>query len=232
VTLSCPPFCPGAVGGGIVPVATGVGTFVLGAHPSVTVGPCRRHAATPLRSHLRACTTAVSCSETGVWTDPATGSCQNASDPSGLRFWWRRRLCSLPGRRPVPGGLPPVDAVGYWAPSDASSTVTACAPPDAERKCGGWDVSLGAVRCGAPYRPGSYPWRLCGGLLPPGDGACTACPSVASAWDRYGGLSWRSSRLWVLPASSGWRWVHWSTEWAGRSGVPRAAFWISYSGLS
>ena len=61
-----------------------------------------------------------------------------------------------------------------------------CAPPDPEVKCGGWNVSRGAVQCGAPYQAGS---PLCGACAPgfylPGDGSCVACPAVAGLWSQY-----------------------------------------------
>jgi len=45
------------------------------------------------------------------------------------------------------------------------------------------------VRCGEPYRAGSY---LCGacaaGYYPYGDGSCVLCPAIANVRDRYLGI--------------------------------------------
>lgn len=37
-TLSCPPVCPGSISGGVVPIATGDGTFALGSDPTKALG--------------------------------------------------------------------------------------------------------------------------------------------------------------------------------------------------
>ena len=85
-----------------------------------------------------------------------------------------------------PGGSRMWPRVGYWVPSEVASTVSACAPPDPEVKCGGWNISRGAVQCGPAYQAGS---PLCGACAPgyylPGDGSCTACPVIIGVWARY-----------------------------------------------
>lgn len=85
-----------------------------------------------------------------------------------------------------------------------------CAVPYPAARCLGWDVALGATRCGQGYLQGSYLCGLCAsgfflqvgvrasparGVLvtmqrtpPQDDGTCVTCPVLKSAWDRYRGL--------------------------------------------
>ena len=189
VSLTCPPFCPGAVGGGVVPLASGGDSFVLGTEPPAALGSLPSPLPpTDLEASSEGIYYAAACSRTGLYTDPATGACSNASDPaSRLCAWGSGESCAAcPGDALCPGGSRLWPRVGFWAPSEAATSVAPCAPPDPEVKCGGWNVSQGAVRCGQPYQAGS---PLCGacarGYYLPGDGSCAACPIVAGLWSRY-----------------------------------------------
>jgi len=86
---------------------------------------------------------AVACSQTGLWTDPASGACVNVSDPSSYSCAYGGgascRTCA--GDALCPGGLRLWPRTGYWLPNEAAAVVTACAPPDPFVKCGGWDLS-------------------------------------------------------------------------------------------
>ena len=188
-TLECPPFCPGAVGGGIVPVALAGGGFALGTDPPTSLGslpsllPATDSGASSVGIYY-----AAACAQTGLWTDPATGACANASDPASSRcaYGSGARCSDCPGGALCPGGSRLWPRVGFWAPTEAASSVSPCGPPDPEVKCGGWNVSCGAVQCGAAYRAGS---PLCGACAPSyylqDDGSCAACPVIAGAWGRY-----------------------------------------------
>lgn len=79
--LSCPPFCPGFLSSGIIPIAKAAG-FVPGVSQSGALP-------VPL-SETAFATTSIgfyyveACSKTGLFTDPTTGACSNASDPRSL----------------------------------------------------------------------------------------------------------------------------------------------------
>ena len=188
-TLACPPFCPGAVGGSVVPIALPGGGFALGTDPPTSLGslpsllPSIDSGASSAGIYY-----AAACAQTGLWTDPATGACANASDPASSRCAYGSGAgCSdCPGGALCPGGPRLWPRIGFWAPSEAASSVSPCGPPDPEAKCGGWNVSRSAVQCGVAYRAGS---PFCGACAPgyylPGDGSCAACPVVAGAWGRY-----------------------------------------------
>jgi len=233
--LSCP-ICPGAVGGSVVPIATGSGSFALGTDPAAqgdlkTLLPLAPAALSSMGIYH-----SVSCAQTGLWTDPLSGACTDASNPLSYScaYGGGSSCVTCPVGALCPGGSRLWPRVGYWSPRDASSSVTACAPPDPAVKCGGWDISAGAVRCGQPYLHGSY---LCGacaaGYYPYGDGSCVTCPIVAGFWDRYrilivlfagvvGAACVIAAGLGVLVATIG----------GTISGVVRAASWTSSSGAS
>ena len=186
--LVCPPFCPGAVSGGTVPVASG-GGFSLG------IGPSSARGALPtlLPSDDSGTSSegifyAAACAQTGLYTDPAMGACTNASDPASYAcaYGSGSGCIACPGGALCPGGSRLWARVGFWVPSDSSTTVLPCAPPDPEVKCGGWNVTRGAVQCGAPYQTGSLRCGACNsGFYLPGDGSCEACPVIAGPWSRY-----------------------------------------------
>ena len=101
--------------------------------------------------------------QTGVYTDPTSGACANASDPASLRCAWG----SGGGCRPCPaGGVCPGGSrlwtrVGFWVPSEAATDVSPCAPPDADTRCTGWSAAAGQTQCGKAYRTGSYQCSAC-----------------------------------------------------------------------
>jgi len=219
-SLVCPPFCAGAVGGpgGAVPLASSAagGGFVLGLEPPAasTAAAALGDAggdALPVCAAPRPASScegiyyAAACADTGLWTDPASGACANASDPLSLlcAYGGGEGCVPCPGGALCPGGSRLWPRQGFWAPSEAAASVAACAPPDPLVKCGGWSVREGAVQCGSPYRAGSY---LCGACAPAhypyGDGSCAACPVVAGAWDRYRGMVQLLGVCWLRPR--GW----------------------------
>lgn len=194
VSLTCPTFCPGTVYGNAFPIAVTVPSegFSLGTAPQSLLG-----ALPTLLPDIESDVSsegiyyAAACSETGLWTDPASGACTNATDPAS-------RNCALgsgagcsacPSGALCPGGSRLWPRIGFWAPNEVSDAVSACGPPDPDIKCGGWNISRATVQCGLAYRFGS---PLCGACAPgfylPGDGSCIACPVVAGVWNRYQGI--------------------------------------------
>lgn len=191
-TLVCPPFCPGAVHAGVVPIASSHGGFALGTDPSAPHGSLPvQLPSTDYGYTSEGVYCAVACAKTGLFTDPSTGACTNASDPASFACAYGSGggCITCPSGALCPGGTRLWPRVGFWAPSDAVSAVLPCEAPYPELKCGGWNVTRGAVQCGARYKTGS---PLCGACAPghylPGDGTCVPCPVVASAWDRYRGI--------------------------------------------
>ena len=190
VTLTCPPFCSGAVGGGVVPIARPGFGFALGTDPPSSLGslPSLLPAAADSGASSAGIYYAAACAQTGLWTDPASGACANASDPASSRcaYGSGAGCTDCPGGALCPGGSRLWPRVGFWAPSETVSSVSPCGTPYPEAKCRGWNISRGAVQCGAAYRVGS---SLCGACAPgfylPGDGSCTACPVIAGVWGRY-----------------------------------------------
>ena len=103
-SLSCPPFCPGAIGGGVVPVATAEG-IARGIALKDSVG---LPALLPPQSEVtsQGFYYAAACSKTGLYTDPAFGACSNESDPeSFLCAYGSGDACTLcPSASLCPGG--------------------------------------------------------------------------------------------------------------------------------
>ena len=77
-SLSCPPFCPGALSNGTVPIPSGQG-FVLGYQPSLATLPTLLQSTSAVSSE--GFYFAAACSQTGLFPDPVTTDCGNASDP-------------------------------------------------------------------------------------------------------------------------------------------------------
>ena len=82
--ITCPPFCPGELDAGVVPLVVNSSAGGLQAVPATV--PAAPVAAAPEPLALPALSSlgiyyARACSATGLWTDPSTGACTNASDP-------------------------------------------------------------------------------------------------------------------------------------------------------
>lgn len=94
--LSCPPFCAGAVDDIVIPIATADGGFTLGTRPPTALGALPSPNPPMSASSSAGVYYAVACAQTGLWTDPVTGACTNATDPLvWVRFWRCRRMYSL-----------------------------------------------------------------------------------------------------------------------------------------
>ena len=190
-SLACPPFCPGAVGGSVVPLATRTG-FALGTDPLTAVGALPALLPSDTSGYSsEGIYYAAACAQTGLYTDPASGACTNASDPAAYACALGSGTgCAIcPDTSLCPGGSRQWPRVGYWASSESAADVSPCAPPDPEVKCSGWNVSRGAVQCGRAYKAGSPLCSACSqGFYQPGDGSCIACPVIAGAWARYSTL--------------------------------------------
>lgn len=173
--LSCPPFCPGAVGDrAFIALSGGYGPSV---NPLTSEGfvltliPPRSAQGTAALSSAFVPTTAASvgiyyalqCYQSGRYTNPLSGACINASNPASLSCAYGSgdgcRVC--PSGALCPGGNRMWSRAGYWAAYDTSGTVTPCSPPDPESRCTGWNVALGATICGLGYLQGSYSCGAC-----------------------------------------------------------------------
>ena len=82
--ITCPPFCPGELDAGVIPLVVNSSAGGLQAVPATV--PAAPVAAAPEPLDLPALSSlgiyyARACSATGLWTDPGTGACTNASDP-------------------------------------------------------------------------------------------------------------------------------------------------------
>ena len=177
-SLSCPPFCSNAIGGGLFPLAVASGNATTAAFVPANLDASSRaavaidFAATGSTGVTAARISAIasssgmffsaSCSDSGLFTDPSTGACTNSSDPafSFCAFGSGGACRACPRGAMCPGGNRAWPQRGYWSAAESSATVLSCIQPDALRKCLGWNAALGTAQCGAPYRQGSY---LCSG---------------------------------------------------------------------
>lgn len=183
--LACPPFCSGAVSGGVFPLAVLMGNGTRAFVPAA-VGATGT-AATPIdlslkatdgvaAAHLAALASSAglfysqACSDSGFYTDPSTGACTNVSDPGfSLCAFGAGESCRLcPGGAACPGGFRAWPLPGRWSAAEVSPNVLSCVEPDARGKCLGWSATLATSQCGASYRQGSY---LCAGERLEGRGA-------------------------------------------------------------
>lgn len=127
----------------------------------------------------------------GLYTDPATGACTNASDPASAAcaFGAGDGCRPCPSNALCPGGLRAWPVPGYWSPGEGSADLLPCSAPGATKRCVGWNSAVGGVKCGVGYLQGSY---LCGACAQAyflsGDGTCSACPILPSLWVQYKGL--------------------------------------------
>lgn len=119
------------------------------------------------------------CAAAG-YTPVESGACANVSDPAHRRcaFVDAGGECSpCPANALCPGGRRAIPYRGFYATSESSGVIKPCAAP-AEARCIGWDDSLGAVRCGEPYKQLSLGCSACAsGWFPQSDGTCSACPA-------------------------------------------------------
>ena len=209
-TLSCPPFCPGAgvvpvpAASASSAAATGFVPAVVsspGSAPSPL--PSTAYATTSVGLYYaRACSATGAAKEqephclascvrvplhrpshclcAGLYTDPATGACTNASDPRSLRCaFGSGDNCQIVGRgeshpvryhcdRPFcttrpsqlqcptgalcPGGSRAWPLPGYYSASASAAVVIPCTPPSPALRCTGWNVAAGRTQCGVAYR--------------------------------------------------------------------------------
>jgi hypothetical protein len=140
--------------------------------------------------HFHCCRPCSCARAAGLYTDPSTGACANASDPASYScaFGSGDSCVRCPIGALCPGGARAWPRVGYYSASQSLPSVTACTPPQPSQRCLGWDGLLGRTQCGPTYRQGSYMCESCAvGAYAVGDGSCAWCP-VASRWGRYLGL--------------------------------------------
>lgn len=84
--ITCPPFCPGALAAGVAPFVVSDPATGLHAVPATLPTGAALGIARPVPLDLPLLSSlgvyyARNCSAAGLWTDPATGACSNASDP-------------------------------------------------------------------------------------------------------------------------------------------------------
>jgi hypothetical protein len=136
VTLTCPPFCPFAVGA-LLPFAAdpSESSYVLASMPA---SPNALPLAIPPQPYSQTSAGiyySAACFATGLYTDPVFGGCDNASDPSSYLCAYGTgdgcRLC--PSNALCPGGKRLRPRQGGWLASESSDTITACGPPNPER---------------------------------------------------------------------------------------------------
>jgi len=200
--ISCPPWCPNTVPAGALPLAMAVDTasgsdawagMVVPAHVTtdaatgVALGLNPLVAPSAVQYAPGGLYYSAKCSAAG-FTDWETGACTNVSDPtfSGCAFGAGGECSPCPrvGGKPAamcPGGFRAIPLPGFYTPSESSGAVSKCAAP-AEQRCTGWNATVGAVSCGAGYRPFSPGCLACapGFYYDTGDtsGSCRVCPSA------------------------------------------------------
>ena len=198
--LACPPVCPGSISPPTsLPAVFDVGAdavlAALGRDPS-TGGAALT--ALPSASQggggSRGIFYSLACAQTGLFTDPSTGACTNASDPASYACAYGSGAgCkACPVGSLCPGGFRLWPRPGYWVASEAAATAIACPAPDAATRCPGWSAATAAAgtsSCGAGYLAGSYLCSACArGHYPTDTGTCAACPVLVGPWDKYRGL--------------------------------------------
>ena len=188
--LSFPPFCEdGCLPAGAFPV------FVNGTPPSYSpAAASATGAVTPLQSSgvsSLGIFYARSCNASGLFTDPSTGGCTNASDPASFFCAVGSgddcSVCPVGGL--CPGGSRVWPRAGYWVPLESVGVLQECPGPDPTARCVGWSAATGSTRCGAGYRTGSF---LCDSCAPQyyedTDGSCIPCPVLLDAWGKFRGI--------------------------------------------
>jgi hypothetical protein len=191
--LSCPPFCPNMLPAAAVPFAMSSGdefvpAFVQSTASGKVIAPIDT---TSIAESTTGIFYAVSCTASGLYTDPTTGACTNASDPRSARcaFGSGDSCQACPTGALCPGGSFAWPLPGYYSASASLPRTLPCTPPDPTERCAGWNALTGKTQCGPTYRQGSYMCESCAvGAYAPGDGSCRLCPIVKGAWDRFSGL--------------------------------------------
>lgn len=191
--LSCPPFCPGVIerSGGPVPIPISGGAFALGVEPVPGSNELPTLFDPSSASTSEGFYFSVACFPPGLFPDPATSPCANASAPVSFScpYGGGFACVTCPQTAVCPGGYRVWPRAGAWVASEfvATSAVLQCPPPTT--RCLGWNASLGASQCGVGYKQGSYLCSACApGYYLDGTGACNACPVLQSSWQRYAGL--------------------------------------------
>ena len=194
VSLVCPPYCPNFIGidGSILFTPTLPGVVATGRPPPLSSGgvPERLPSTNTLASSL-GIYYALACFESGIYTDPATGACTEASNPASINCAYGSggtcKPCPTGGL--CPGGARLWTRAGYWVPNEDVVDVLRCVGRDASARCLGWDIRNGRTQCGFEYLSGSF---ICGackqGFFLDGDGTCVGCTATRTSWDRYSGL--------------------------------------------
>lgn len=155
VTLACPPFCPGAFIGAVpVPVsATAASVSIVPAWPQHSAFPAPVSASTLAAAASTGIFYARACAAGSSYTDPASGSCINASDPtSALCAFGSGDGCIIcPSGALCPGGYRLWTRVGFYAPTELAGVVQVGAQNVCERLKDVHTVSV--LRCRRVPRP-------------------------------------------------------------------------------
>lgn len=177
-TLACPPFCAGAVASGVFPLAqlaaaSRNSSLVAFVPAEVDTGgsaalPLDLVSAGAATGHVAAIAASSglfysqACSDSGIYTDPSSGACTNASDPAfaDCAFGGGALCRPCPAGALCPGGFRAWPQRGHWSAAESSAAVLPCVQPSARDKCLGWNAALAASQCGSGYRQGSF---LCSG---------------------------------------------------------------------
>lgn len=142
--LMCPPFCASEVSGAVpLPVddAANGGSGTSSGAVFAVGSACAAGTAPPV---ILATASSVSgggfyyasaCASSGMFTDPTTGACSNASDPAarGCAFGSGDSCVVCPARALCPGGSRMWPLPGAWVSSERSGVVDVCPPPALSR---------------------------------------------------------------------------------------------------
>ena len=125
---------------------------------------------------------ALACSASGLYADPGSGACVNASDPASFLCAFGSgdncRICPIGCL--CPGGARCWSRPGYYSAAENSPSVVACPPPQSRSRCLGWAASAATTQCGVSYLQGSFLCTACAkDFYAVGDGTCAACPVLA-----------------------------------------------------
>lgn len=183
-SLSCPPFCSSSLWPrtSVIPVATRrdstgesvkyVPSTVLPSGAVSTLDPSAYGS-----WYSPGIFFSTACSATGIFTDPTSGACTNASSPLFplCAFGSGDACVSCPEGAMCPGGYRAWTLPGFFNALESSADVVKCSLPYATSKCVGWSSALSQTKCGPGYlQVGHRPWLrrravnsspCCAGLL-------------------------------------------------------------------